>query len=128
MPMQLLLKNVARNTCRKFNFTLLLLVVSCADLTKSGRQVRFIESNEGALEIQELADKLIAEKSCQYLGFIDSDTALFPGSYSIHDHEIHSALRNRAAKVGGNLVIANFYKKPAQGIALLCPEEFLNEN
>lgn len=126
--MLLLWKNAALTICQRCRILPLCLVISCANLTESGSKVRFIESDGGAFEMQEIADKLIAKDECKYLGFIDADTALFPGSYSIHDNEIHSALRNRAAKVGANLVIANFYQKPAQGIALLCPEEFFNKN
>lgn len=128
MPMRLLWKNAAKNICQRCSLLSLWIVLSCANLTESGSKVTFIESNEGAFEMQEIADKLIAKEECKYLGFIDADTAHFPGSYSVHDNEIHSALRNRAAKVGANLVIANFYQKPAQGIVLLCPEEFLSQH
>ncbi|MCM2350540.1 MAG: DUF4156 domain-containing protein [Bacteriovoracaceae bacterium] len=126
--MRLLWKNAVKNTCQRCSLLSLWIVISCANLTESGSKVTFIESNEGAFEMQEIADKLIAKEECKYLGFIDADTALFPGSYSVHENEIHSALRNRAAKVGANLVIANFYQKPAQGIVLLCPEEFLSQH
>ena len=102
---------------------LLSFIASCADLTPSGAMVKFVESEGDLAEIQELADKMAAEKDCTFMGYIDAKTSLFPGSYSVHENEIHSALRNRAAKVGANLVIANFYKKPAQGAILKCPEE-----
>lgn len=115
--------------CKVMKFlALLLLSVSCADLTPSGRKVHFIEVNGSALEIQERADKIVAENDCRFIGYIDAKTSLFPGSYSVHENEIHAALRNRAAKVGANLVIANFYKKPAQGVGLLCSENvFTNQ-
>lgn len=100
----------------------------CADITKSGSKVKFIEHNGGALEIQELADKVSAQYNCKFIGYVDAKTALFPGSYSVHENEIHTALRNRAAKMGANLVISNFYRKPAQGVGLLCPPEFLNSD
>jgi hypothetical protein len=105
----------------------LFLFVSCADLSESGSRVRFIEHNGGLAEIQDLADKLTAKNDCRFIGFVDSNTSLFPGSYSTHENEIHAALRNRAAKMGANLIIANFYRKPAQGIGMSCPEEFLNQ-
>ena len=108
-------------------FSLILLIsTSCANLTTSGAKVSFVESDGGALEVQNLAEKIAAKNNCQYIGFVDAETSLFPGSYSIHDNEIHTALRNRAAKIGANLVVANFYRKPAQGIGLLCPEDFVN--
>lgn len=99
---------------------------SCADLTPSGAKVHFVESDGGALEIQNLADKIAAKNNCKFIGYVDAKTALFPGSYSTYDNEIHTALRNRAAKIGANLVVANFYRKPAQGVGLLCPETYLN--
>lgn len=102
-------------------YLFLLILISCADLTTSGAKVRFVEEEGSLLEIQETADKMVAKNDCSFIGFIDADTALFPGSYSTHENEIHSALRNRAAKIGANVVIANFYRKPAQGIGLLCP-------
>ncbi len=104
----------------------LLLLSSCANLTKSGAKVHFVEMEGTPLQIQEVADKMAAKHNCRFIDYIDSDTALFPGSYSIHENEIHSALRNRAAKIGANVVVANFYRKPAQGIGLLCPDEYLN--
>lgn len=100
-----------------------LLITGCADLTPSGAKVKFVETDGDLGQIQEIADKMAAEKDCTFMGYINAKTSLFPGSYSIHENEIHSALRNRAAKVGANLVIANFYKKPAQGAVLKCPEE-----
>lgn len=106
----------------------LILFTACADLTSSGRKVKFIESDGKAYVIQEKADVLVAKHDCQFIGYIDAKTSLFPGSYSVHENEIHTALRNRAAKMGANLVIANFYVKPAQGVGLLCPEEFLNQH
>lgn len=102
---------------------LLSFFTSCADLTTSGAKVKFVESEGDLSQIQEIADKMAAEKNCTFMGYIDAKTSVFPGSYSIHENEIHSALRNRAAKVGANLVIANFYKKPAQGAILKCPED-----
>lgn len=96
--------------------------VSCADLTKEGSKVRMIETTGAAWEIQAFAEKFAAKNNCTYIGFVDSNTSVFPGSYSVHDNEIHSALRNRAAKIGANLVVADFYKKPAQGVGLLCPD------
>ena len=109
------------------HFLMLFLIVSCANLTPSGSKVHFVESDGGALEVQNLADKIAAKNNCKFIGYVDADTALFPGSYSITDNEIHTALRNRAAKIGANLVIANFYRKPAQGVGLSCPEEFLDQ-
>lgn len=101
------------------------IAASCADLTKSGAKVSFIEVTGEAWRVQELADEVAAKKNCDFIGFVDADTSLFPGSYSKHENEVHSALRNRAAKMGANLVVADFYRKPAQGIGLLCPEENL---
>lgn len=106
---------------------LLILLASCADLTPAGSKVRFVESDGGALEIQNLADRIAAKNNCRFVGYVDAETSLFPGSYSNYDNEIHTALRNRAAKIGANLVIANFYRKPAQGVGLSCPETFLNQ-
>lgn len=99
------------------------LLYGCADLTPSGARVKFVESEGDLADIQEIADKMAAEKNCSFMGYVDAKTSVFPGSYSVHENEIHSALRNRAAKVGANVVIANFYKKPAQGAVLKCPEE-----
>lgn len=98
-------------------------LTACANLTKSGARVKFIEIDGELLEIQETAEKFAVKNNCEYVGFVDADPALFPGSYSLHENEIHSALRNRAAKMGANLVIANFYRKPAQGVGLKCPPE-----
>lgn len=103
-------------------YFLLITLVSCANLTKEGAKVRFVEHEGSALEIQETADKMIGKHDCRFIGYVDAKTSLFPGSYSVHENEIHSALRNRAAKIGANVVIANFYKKPAQGVGLFCPE------
>jgi hypothetical protein len=105
-----------------------ILLSACANLTTSGAKVKYIEHEGNLLEIQETADKIAAKNGCRFLGYIDPDTSLFPGSYSLHENEIHSALRNRAAKIGGNLVIANFYQKPARGAVLNCPEVYLEQN
>jgi hypothetical protein len=108
-------------------FLVLIFVFSgCADITKSGNKVKFIEQDGGALEIQEKADRISAQYNCKFVGYVDAKTALFPGSYSVHENEIHTALRNRAARMGANVVISNFYRKPAQGVGLLCPADFLN--
>lgn len=103
-------------------YLIFLTFLSCADLTTKGAEVGFVQTEGGMVEIQEVSDRMIAKKNCMFISYIQADTALFPGSYSIHENEIHSALRNRAAKLGANVVIANFYKKPAQGAALKCPE------
>lgn len=103
-------------------YLIFLTLLSCADLTPSGAKVGFVQTNGGMVEVQEMADRMVAEKNCMFISYIEADTALFPGSYSVHENEIHSALRNRAAKIGANVVIANFYKKPAQGAGLKCPE------
>lgn len=103
----------------------LILMSSCADISKSAKNVHYLEVKGTPLEVQETADKLVAKKRCSFVGYLGADTSVFPGSYSTHENEIHSALRNRAAKLGANLVVANFYKKPAQGIGLICPENFL---
>lgn len=110
-----------------FKVVILFILSSCANLTPSGAKVHFVESDGGALEVQELADKIAAKNNCRFVGYVDAETALFPGSYSLHDNEIHTALRNRAAKIGANLVVANFYRKPAQGVGLLCPDNFLDQ-
>lgn len=102
------------------------LINSCADVTPSGKNVHYIESNEGALDLQNKADILVAKHNCKFLGFVDAKTSWFPPSYSTHENELHAALKNRAAKIDGNVVIANFYIKPAQGIALKCPQEYLD--
>ena len=106
---------------------LIFLISACANLTKSGSKVRFVEQQGALYKVQETADKMVAKHDCEFLGYIDSDTSVFPGSYSTHENEIHSALRNRAAKIGANVVVANFYHKPAQGVGLICPEEYLNQ-
>jgi TPP-dependent indolepyruvate ferredoxin oxidoreductase alpha subunit len=103
-----------------FKMMFLLALTGCADLTKSGAKVRFVEHAGPFIEMQEMADRMVAKNNCDYVGIVDAKTALFPGSYSVHDNEIHTALRNRAAKIGANLVIANFYLKPARGIGLFC--------
>lgn len=106
-------------------FIPLFFLCACANLTQSGAKVRYVEHNGSPLEIQDTADKMIGKNNCTFIGYVDAETALFPGSYSIHENEVHTALRNRAAKMGANVVIANFYKKPAQGVGLLCPEDQL---
>lgn len=105
---------------------LLSLISSCANLTPPGSNVRFVEQEGHLYQIQETADKMVAKHDCKFVGFVDAKTSAFPGSYSTHENEVHSALRNRAAKMGANVVVANFYQKPAQGSALICPEEYLN--
>lgn len=105
-------------------FILFFLSVSCADLTTSGAKVKFVEHVGDLWEVQETADRMVAKNNCEFIGYVDAKTSIFPGSYSIHENEIHSALRNRAAKIGANVVVANFYKKPAQGIGLKCPSEY----
>lgn len=107
---------------------LFVLLTACADITKKGSKVKFIEEQGGALAIQEKADKLEERFGCKFIGYVDAQTSLFPGSYSIHENEIHTALRNKAGKMGANLIIANFYKKPAQGVGLYCPDEFLKSD
>lgn len=107
-------------------FITALLFVACADVTKPGKKVHFVESSEGAADWQEKADFLTAKHDCEYLGFADAKTSIFPPSYSLHENEIHAALRNRAAKMGGNVVIANFFQKPAQGIVMNCPSEYFD--
>lgn len=106
----------------------LLFLGGCADITKSGSKVKFVEHNGGALEIQETADRISAQYGCKFIGYVDAKTALFPGSYSVHENEIHTALRNKAGKMGANVVVSNFYRKPAQGVGLLCPPAFLNSD
>lgn len=108
-------------------FILCFLIFACADVTKPGKKVHFVESSKGAWDWQEKADFLTAKHDCQYLGFADADTSYFPPSYSLHENEIHAALRNRTAKMGGNVVIANFYQKPAQGIVMNCPAEYFQD-
>lgn len=98
-------------------------VYSCADLTPDGSHVKIVEQDGELIDVQATADKLSAKHNCEFIGFVDAKTSLFPGSYSIHDNEVHTALRNRAAKMGANVVIANFYRKPAQGIGLKCPPD-----
>lgn len=107
-------------------FFLIFLTIACADITKSGKKVKFIENSGRALDIQEQADRISGQYGCKFIGYIDAKTAMFPGSYSVHENEVHTALRNGAGKIGANVVIANFYRKPAQGVGLLCPQEFLN--
>lgn len=99
------------------------LLSSCAHITPAGSRVKIVEQEGSLLEISETADKLVAKHNCSFVGFVDAKTSLFPGSYSLHDNEIHTALRNRAAKIGANVVVANFYRKPAQGIGLSCPDD-----
>lgn len=118
-------KDMKLNVISVFCFFLL---IGCADITKTGSKVKFIEEQGGPLAIQEKADKLEGQFGCKFIGYVDAKTSLFPGSYSIHENEVHTALRNKAGKMGANLVIANFYKKPAQGIGLVCPEGFLKSD
>lgn len=100
----------------------LIFLVSCADVTPAGKRIHIVET-EGTLgDAQVIADKMIAKKDCEFVAYLDAKTSVFPGSYSVHENEIHAALRNRAAKVGANTIIANFYQKPAQGVGLLCPD------
>src|SRR5690606_19326259 len=107
---------------------LILLLISCANLTESGAKVGFIETTGRGLEVMEFAEKISANHGCKFMGFIEARTSLFPPSYSIHQNEVHAALRNRAAKIGANVIVANFYEKPARGVGLLCPEEFVRSN
>ena len=104
--------------------TFFLVLSSCADVTRPGKKVHFVESDKGAADWQDKADFLEAKHDCQYIGFADAKTSYFPPSYSQQENEVHAALRNRAAKMGGNLVISNFYQKPAQGIVMSCPQEY----
>lgn len=76
----------------------------------------------------EYAEKIAHQHDCEFIGFVEAKTSYFPGSYSIHENELHSALRNRAAKMGANVVVANFYAKPANGVGLLCPESYVHQN
>jgi hypothetical protein len=105
-----------------YGIVVLIFLAGCANLTTSGAKVKFIENNGRAYEIQEMADKFAAKNECRFVGYVDADPSTFPGSYSLTENEIHAALRNRAAKMGANVVIANFYQKPAQGVGLLCPD------
>lgn len=109
-------------------FILILLTFSCANLTESGAKVSFIETPDQGVELMNYADMVSAKHSCSFIGFIDAKTSFFPGSYSVHQNEVHAALRNRSAKIGANVVVANFYVKPARGIGLLCPETFAQGN
>lgn len=104
----------------------LILISSCANLSESGAKVGFIETTGTGVEVMNFAEKVAADYKCTFKGYINAKASMFPGSYSIHQNEIHTALRNRAAKMGANVVIANFYEKPARGIGLLCPEEFVH--
>ncbi|MFP5387479.1 MAG: hypothetical protein ACLGHN_15480 [Bacteriovoracia bacterium] len=113
---------------QKLMLLLNILFLSCADLTTSGARVRYVESPGSALEVLTLAEEIASKNNCEFLGYINADAALFPGSYSLQDNEIHAALRNRAAKIGANLVVANFYRKPPRGIGLSCPLAFLSES
>jgi hypothetical protein len=108
-------------------YLFLLSLLSCANLTESGAKVRFVEEKGALHNVQATADRMVAKHDCEFVGYVDAETSLFPGSYSSHENEIHSALRNRAAKIGANVVVANFYHKPAQGVGLMCPEEYLNQ-
>lgn len=104
-------------------YLILTSLTGCANLTQSGAKVRFVESQGELADMMEVSDRMIAKSGCEFVGFVDAKTSLFPGSYSVHQNEIHAALRNRAAKLGADVVIANFYRKPAQGIGLKCPRE-----
>jgi hypothetical protein len=104
---------------------LTLVFSSCANLTPFGAKVGIIETEGSGFEVMDFADKISSKHSCQFVGYVDAKAALLPGSYSLHDNEIHTALRNRAAAIGANVVVANFYEKPARGVGLLCPETFV---
>lgn len=99
----------------------------CADVTPSGKKVHFVESEKDLLDYEEKADFLTAKHGCEFVGIADAKASYFPPSYSTHENEIHAALRNRAAKMGGNLVISNFYRKPPQGVVMKCPETYFRE-
>ncbi len=105
----------------------LLLSISCARVTKAGRKVYLIESNGTRLDFQNQADQLEARYGCKFLGYIDANTAVFPPTAEHHENEIHAALRNEGAKMGANVVIGNFYVKPATGLGLHCDEEILKK-
>jgi hypothetical protein len=109
-----------------FLFLNLVTLSACADLTSSGKKVSYIETDD-LLSATQIAEKLTAKNECEFIGYVDAKTSYFPGSYSSHENEVHAALKNRAAKMGANLVIANFYQKPAQGVGLLCPAEFITQ-
>ena len=112
---------------KNLSLTLVFILASCADVTPGGKKVHFVESEKDAVDYQEKADFLEAKHNCEFIGFTDAKTSIFPPSYSTHENEIHAALRNRAAKMGGNVVISNFYRKPVQGIVMNCPPEYFKE-
>jgi hypothetical protein len=114
--------------CSMKTLVFLIILTACANLTPPGSKVGFIETNGSGYEVMEYADRIAAEHSCDFIGYVDAKSSVFPGSYSVHENEVHSALRNRAAKMGVNVVVANFYEKPARGVGLLCPESFVSSN
>lgn len=101
----------------------LIIISACANITSEGGKISIVESTGSVLDFQKIADKLKDKHDCIDLGIIHAKTSLFPPSYSVRENEVHAALRNRTARVGGNLVIANFYIKPATGIAMKCPPD-----
>lgn len=107
---------------------LLLLALGCANVTSTGKEVRYVESDGSLLEFEEIAETLKVKHNCREIGVAHAKASHFPPSYSLHENEVHAALKNRAAKMGGNLVIANFYVKPARGVVMECPEEYLVQN
>lgn len=104
------------------------ILVSCANLTSGGAKVGFVETSGRGVEVMDYADKISARHGCRFIDYVTANASLFPGSYSVHENEIHSALRNRAAKIGANVIVANFYERPARGIGLLCPDDFVKGN
>lgn len=106
---------------------ILMVLNSCANLTSSGADVSYIESNGDLLEFAAIAEKMVAKHDCLEVGIAHAKTAKFPPVYSLHDNEVHAALRNRAAKMGGNVVIANFMMRPARGIVMKCPDQYLKQ-
>lgn len=95
---------------------LLLIFLACAKVTKAGRRIYLIESSGTRLDFQNLGDKLEAKYGCKFLGYIDAKTPFFPPTAEHHENEVHAALRNEGARMGANVVIGNFYVKPATGL------------
>ncbi len=103
------------------------LLASCADVSESGKHVFLVEIDGDIAQMRKIADKMIQKYGCEDLGFIHAKASYFPPVYSVHENEIHAALRNRGAHIGANVVVGNFYQRPATGVGLKCDPEIIHQ-
>lgn len=111
----------------RVTFLALIFIYSCADVSEAGKRVYLVEVDGNIADMRKTAEKMMAKYGCADLGFLHAQASYFPPSYSVHENEIHAALRNRGATVGANVVIGNFYQRPATGIGLKCDDEIMKE-